>query len=708
MAVWRRTLRVALVLCVLGVGTAVVVGLRERAEPTRPLVVERTDPDAVIQTRGSRIVQADALGENLRVVADRQDTYRDGALRLVDNVQVTIADREDRAGFVLTGDEARLDAEKTAIELTGTVEMHSSDGLSASTEAASYTARDGVVRMPGPTTFTRDGIAASGDGAAYDRDDDVLRLLNDAQVDLKSDSTRTRILARTAILAQTDRYMDFNNDVRIETRTERMTAGRARAAFRGESTMVETLHLMRDARIVGTDPQPGSLLEMSARAIGLAYNDTGESLRTAVLTGGSQLEMTGADGTAGSTISSRSIRLAFDDNEAELTELVARNQVRLTLPERTETPAQTVSANLMTATSQSGAGLEQARFEGDVAFREVASGDDGAPVTRLTRADRLDASLSDGMTRLGDARFLGDVTFEDGDVVGAADEAVYAIADARVKLMTSGPAGRAPRVEDRRGSVQANVITLGLDDSQITAEGEVESVLVTDPADVDTEQAARRPGILEPSEPTYVTAGHLRYYGTTEVAVYSEGARLWQAATEFDGDEIVLDEVNGNITAEGDVRTRSMINQINDETGLQEESITIGRADHFTFDEGIHQATYTTDAILTSPRGDLAADRISLFLLPDSRTLERIEATGNVELTMPGRSITGEFLVYYDAEGRYEMEGGPVQIVEEMEGQCRETTGRTLTFFLTDDAVSVDGESEVRTETLRGTCELIP
>ncbi len=703
MSVWRRSLRGALILCILGVGAAVVVGLRERGEPARALVVERTDPDAVIQTRGSRIVQADALGENLRVVADRQDTYRDGGLRLVDNVQVTVADREDRAGFVLTGDEATLDAGKTAVELTGTVEMESSDGLSASTDNASYTERDGVVRMPGPTTFRRDGMDAAGDGAEYDRGEDVLRLLNDAHVDLISDTTRTRILSRAATLAQTDRYMEFSDDVTIDTNTERMTAGRGRAVLQHEGTTVEALDLMRDARIASIDPQAGNLRELTARTIGLAYAET-DSLETAVLTGGSHVEIAGADGAAGSTIDSRSMRLAFDDDGIGLVELVARNQVSLSLPARPETAGQTVTADLLTVTRQSAAGFEQARFEGDVTFREISLGDGSAPVTMVTTADRLDATLADGMTRLGETHFFGDVTFENGDVVGVADEAVYAVDGGRVELMTSGPAGRVPRVEDRRGSVQAEVIELGVNESQITAEGEVESVLVTDPADVDAVDGARRPGLLEPSEPTYVTAGHLAYGGATDVAVYSEGARLWQATTEFVGDTIVLDEGNGNITAEGAVRTRSMINQINDETGLQEESITTGTADEFTYDDTLHRATYTTDAQLTGPRGDLTADQISVFLMSDSRTLERIEAAGRVELTMPGRSVTGESLVYYDAEGRYEMEGGPVEIIEEMESQCRKTIGRTLTFFLTDDAVSVDGESEVRTETVRGAC----
>ena len=77
MTVWRRGVRFVLVLCVVSVGAAVLLGIRDRTPPASALIVERTDPEAVIQTRGSRTVQADARGENLTVIADRQDTYRD-------------------------------------------------------------------------------------------------------------------------------------------------------------------------------------------------------------------------------------------------------------------------------------------------------------------------------------------------------------------------------------------------------------------------------------------------------------------------------------------------------------------------------------------------------------------------------------------------------------------------------------------------------
>ena len=138
---------------------------------------------------------------------------------------------------------------------------------------------------------------------------------------------------------------------------------------------------------------------------------------------------------------------------------------------------------------------------------------------------------------------------------------------------------------------------------------------------------------------------------------------------------------------------------------MQEEAITTGRGETLLYDDAQHRATYRTNAGVTGPRGDMTADTIDLILQADSKTLQRIEAVGSVRLEMPGRWIKGDSLIYYDVDGRYEMNGKPVEIVEAGEGECRETTGRTLTFFITADAVSVDGQAEVRTETSLGECQ---
>ena len=116
--------------------------------------------------------------------------------------------------------------------------------------------------------------------------------------------------------------------------------------------------------------------------------------------------------------------------------------------------------------------------------------------------------------------------------------------------------------------------------------------------------------------------------------------------------------------------------------------------------------TYTAGARLDGPQGDLQADRIQVQLQADDVTLDHVTATGNVTLLVPGRIVSGERLVYHDETGRYEMEGAPVRFVEaagEEEG-CRETLGRTLTFFASVDDISVDGQYQRRTATASGAC----
>ena len=701
---WRQILRVGLILGVIGVAATVLFGLRDRVEQEQAVLVERTDPDAVIQTRGSLFVHADPLGDNFEIASGRQSTYEDGRMRWFDDVTVTVLDRDDRAGFVLSGQTATADADQTHVQITGSVTMESSEGLSATTEEALYGNGKGLVEMPRHATFIfpRDGMEASGESADYDRKTAVLRLYVSSQVDLVSEDTQTRIRSRNATLADRGGFMRFDDDVTIDAGSQHMSAGEARALLRDETNSFESLELGRSARISSTDATPGALQDMSADDIRLSYGSDGAGLEQATLSGHTVLQMFGPGGAIGTRVGSGVMDIMFGADQGGLIELVAREEVSLVLPQPSGHAAQSVSAEVLTISSTDGNGLDFAEFENGVEFREVERIVEDETV-RTIRAQTLEATLSDGLAKLDQARFLGDVVLENGEVVAHADEALYTLTTSQVELVRGETEGRTPRLQDgRRGSIQALTVTLDLDSGRITARGDVESVLSTQ-AEVGNPDL-RRPGMLEASEPVYVTAAELDYDDEAEATTYSGGARLWQSTTVFDANNIALDDVTGNLTASGAVRTEFLINQINDETGLQEESLTVGHAQEFDYANDDHLATYLTDARLTGPRGDITGDIIRVFLQPDGRTLGRVEADGNVELIMPTRLVSGDTLVYYDADGRYETRGEPVRITEQQDEGCRETSGRSLIFFLTEDAVSVDGQSEVRTEAASVTC----
>ncbi len=86
-------------------------------------------------------------------------------------------------------------------------------------------------------------------------------------------------------------------------------------------------------------------------------------------------------------------------------------------------------------------------------------------------------------------------------------------------------------------------------------------------------------------------------------------------------------------------------------------------------------------------------------------SVERIVATGNIEIEQPGRRATGTRAVYTASDGMFVMTGtaaAPPKIVDETRGTV---TGASLRFHAGDESVMVsngvgaDSKQRVRTET---------
>src|SRR5579872_7548919 len=106
--------------------------------------------------------------------------------------------------------------------------------------------------------------------------------------------------------------------------------------------------------------------------------------------------------------------------------------------------------------------------------------------------------------------------------------------------------------------------------------------------------------------------------------------------------------------------------------------------------------TYTGTAHMTGPDGDMAADRIELYLKESGDELDRAEAYEGLTLREQNRKTTGARMTYTADDERYVITGTPVTIVDE----CgRETIGKTLTYFKSADTIVVDGNEQTRTQT---------
>lgn len=704
---WPRVARAALGAFVVGGAVTVYVALRDREAPPPVLTSVRTDPDAVAETHGGVSRIARGATEDFTVDYARALSYADGTLRF-ETVTVRVPPRGGR-GFTVTGRTARVTNDQQHVAIEGDVRLTGTDGLVVASDRATYEHDGGIIRVPGAVTFERGRLRGRGVGAIYDRVRDVLSLLSAAQVAMEADpATGGGALALTAdraVLARQDRYVQAEGAARVERDGTVLAGETIVARLAPADDRVERLEVRGQASLRPASPPPGGLAAMGATDMTLAYAEDGRTLRQATLAGEARVELAGTAGEPGRRLAADWADIALAADGATVSALAARDRVELHLPAAGAGAARIVRARALEAHGDEGRGLTTARFDGSVEFRETRPAIGSQPaIDRVAHAAALDAAVQPGFGALDRAVFAGGVTFRDGAMTATAPDATYDVTAGTLRLVAP-PGGRGAQVVDDRATVEAGTIDVRLGGGGLTAEGDVRSVLrAAAPAGARPSGArdVHRPSMLKADQPVHVTAARLQYREEAGEATYEGGARLWQGETSVQAGTIVLDERAGGLTARGAVRSTWRLDDRDPKTGRIEKKTSVATADTLTYDEASRQATYTPGARLVGPEGDLRADTIVLVLDASGDALERLEADGAVSLRSEGRASTGLHLTYHAADARYVMRGAPVRVLEQRPGECRETLGRTLTFFRSTDTILVDGNEESRTQSIAG------
>ena len=98
------------------------------------------------------------------------------------------------------------------------------------------------------------------------------------------------------------------------------------------------------------------------------------------------------------------------------------------------------------------------------------------------------------------------------------------------------------------------------------------------------------------------------------------------------------------------------------------------------YEDAKHRATYTGNAHMSGPSGDVTGDKIELFLAEEGGQLERAEADGNVVSRQDNRRVLGRHLTYRAKDALYTMTGTPATLYEQTPTSCRITEATTLIF----------------------------
>jgi len=720
---WQRRTRIGLAIFGAAVATVVYFSIGERRVPTAPVQVPRLDPNSQVEVEQGEAQRLRATVRDFSIKFARSLAYGDGSQKMFE-VQITV-NKADGRTYVVTADEAIAGKDQRERQLTGHVVLKVSDGFELTTDRATHNQDDSIVRAPGAVAFSKGHMTGSGGDAIYDQTRDILTIAEQAKINMTDEKGQptTDFSAGTAVLDRQQNTLTLDGQAHVLRNQQVIDADHVLTRLSDDEQIVQYIELRNNARVTGGT----SIDSMSARDIDMDYSDDGRALERVTLNGGAGVAMKGSSG-AGRQIVGEAldVRLAPD---GAIIALIGRDNVRLDLPASGETPAGSISADTLEGTGEAGRGLTTTEFRGKVEYREAGK---RSAMDRVVRAQSLTAMLADDA--ISDATFKERVTFEDQGLSARAAEISYQPKQNKIVLRGTD-AGGPPHVSVDQISIDARTIDVGLEGRQIMAT-EVKTTLApqknAQARDSSTSGIAI-PGLLKQDQAANINANALDYRGQDGQAVYRGGATLWQGSTTIRADAISLDQQKSNLVATGSAKSTLEL-----DTGLSS-----GSGNEIRYDDQKRLVTYSgaplppttergagsagarsgapsdarravpvRDAQLSGPQGDLRGERIEIALAKEGNKVERLEGYTGVTLKLDKRTAVGSRLTYYASEERYVMSAAGTTRVTVTDVQtapsgavtCRETVGRTLTFYKSTDTISVDGNDQNRTETQVKAC----
>lgn len=680
---WQR--RARLLIAIVGIAAAVVVyaTMGERAKLVPATAPARIDPKAIIESSGNIVQQVRGTKQDYLIEAERQLTY-EGGLTKFEGLKITVRNRGGR-DYVVTGREAQAGSNQKELSLAGGVQLTASDGFIVRADAATFNEDTGLMLAPGAVTFERNRMMGSGVGMSYDKNADVLSLADQTHVSLRDGQGHVthEFTAGKSTLDRMSHTLALEGNLHALRGTQVIEATQGTARLTEDEQHITDIELRGNSRVVGGG---AGVDAMSARDMNLHYAADGDTLEHAQLLGGGAVAMTGQNGAGGRQFLGETLDIVLAA-DGSLTKVGGRDNVRLDLPAAADAPARSIKARTLDADGMPGAGLTSAKFIDNVEYREEAAKPSPG---RLARSRTLTVSLADDA--ISNAVFVGSVKFEEQGLEASAGEVRYDPANGSLRL--SGiESGAPPRVADDQVTIDATTIAVALEGRVMQASGGVKTMLRA--------SQSKLPGLLKQNQPANVNADALDYQGASGQAIYTGNATMWQGETAVRADTVSIDQSKGDFLAVGNARSTIVL-----DTG-----VSIAHAAEIRYADAAHTITYSStknaaglviaQALLSGPQGDLRGDRIEVLLGKESNHIDRLEAYTNVTMKVDTRTAIGERLTYYAQDERYVMSGAGTKSVKVIEA-CRETTGRTLTFFKATDRIIVDGNEEIRTQTRNG------
>lgn len=701
---WQKPARIGVALVGIASALAVYLAMGERRAAPPPKPVQYPDPKAVVSISGSLLKNFAGNTKDFDVSAERWDRYEDGSTKAFGNPLTIVVRKGENRTVRISAPEATISKDENQFELTGTVRLEDSDGFWLETAAATVSRPDSIAHVPGTATFGKGRMSGSGTGFSYDETRQVLLISKDARVKTVDGAGKPvmQLSSGTAMLDRLQHVLTLDTGVHVIRNEQVIDADYANSRLGPNNDIVTFIELHGNSRVTGGPP----IDALNARDLSLDYTDDGKTLEAVRMAGAASAAMAGDGGQPGTQIAGETVDLTLAA-DGELTGVVARENVRLQLPAKAETPPRTILAQALDGTGEAGKGLTRVTFTTDVRFSEeplpkkgtAAEKDGGA---RTAQSQKLEASLADDAVTT--AMFTGNVTFEEIGLKACAAEAEYEPQKGSLALAGATKEGN-PIVAEEQVTIEARTINVGLDSRRMTARADVTtwmrapSMRRCRPAKERAEKergANKVPGLLKTDAPVTIKAPALEYDSRKGTAIYSGGkARLDQNETVIIGDQISIDQTNGNLTVTGNANSTLML----------DDKLSRGVGHEIRYTDAKRLITYVSApkagsaevSLISGPDSRLHAGSIDITLHAKDNTLDSMKGNRNVRIVEGVNTVTGgATLDYTAATGQYVVTGAgttPVSIVTREGDGCRQFNGHLITFNKDrDKPLVIDGQ----------------
>lgn len=532
----------------------------------------------------------------------------------------------------------------------GAVRMQTADGFQLRTESLVYRGDREVTRSDALVEYERGRLSGRSKGFTYGALDGRLEMLAEVFVRTESESgAPIEITASRAELLREEGTMRFLEGVQVVQGEQRLDAQTFELDF-GEDRTIYRARAIEKVRVV-----------MSGGALP-----------------GSTSAPAGASGPR--TLSCRKLDMWFQPS-GMLKEVTATQDADLVLSAGPREPPERrrLRSDVIQFIFDEAGKMTELRTARGTFFEAVPTGKKQSPPRTLS-CQRLLAKLDPATGDVKVVEFEGNLVFAQGRQKAVAQKAYYDGTNQGLYLI------EAPElIDEEQGShLSARTIDIAGGTGNLAAKGNVRHVV---------RGKTRSAGLLGGEQPLQLSSRTFAYEAASGTAIYTEQALLRSGKDEVRAAEIRLQDKDG---ARRLVATGGVVTLLHPKGEGREGQPLDARSGDMTYDEAKKSAVFRRD--VTIRQGDMAtrSPEATLALDAQGSAVESLEAGSPVEVSFGQRQASGSRATYAPGAGTLTIVGDKVR----MKDPEQEVEGRSLTLNLGDDTIRVDGQEQVRTQTI--------